>query len=183
MAELSSHDVLMHTRMQRYFEWCDHYRTKPLQEAAVAFRYTSVTRLALGPDASSLDLMALAEMLKHDNVITSLDTSRARLGNCAAFILQDVLPLNMTLQELNMANTDLGEQGAVALARAIERSVSLQRVYLRGNRIGQEGALALARVLRRTKTLEYLDVSNNYLRVRGVHELTHALVYRAQHAR
>ena len=166
-------------RLARYFEWCAFYQTKPVSEVAVAFRL-HVVCLELPQSMTPLDLLPLAEMLKYDNVILTLDAHRARLGNAGCYVLADALLHNTTLGELNLNFNDIGDHGASALARGLERNHALQRVLLRGNRISTAGAAALAKLLRRTRALCYLDLSNNLLRVRGVHELTHALVERAQ---
>ena len=156
--------MMLHARLQRYYEWCDHYRVKPMPEVAIAFRFGNVTHLSLPVGFGPLDVLPLCEMLKYDAIITSVDGHRARIGNAGCFALADAIPHNSKLRELNLSHNDIGEHGSVALAKGIERSASLQRVYLRGNRIGIAGALAFARLLRRTRNIEYLDLSNKCVR-------------------
>ena len=167
-------------RVERYLQYCDTYRVRPYNAVCIALRYPFVTHLELNSDFIVGDIAPLCDILRFDNVIQMLDCSAAKpLGNSGCYALANALLANRTLVELNLDYQAVGDQGAVILAASMEKS-RLQRVYLRGNRIGVTGAIALARLLRKTKTLAYLDVSNNYLRVRGVNELTRALIMRAQ---
>lgn len=166
-------------RLQRYMEWCDFYRAKPVPEVAMAFRH-SVNHLAVPASFGPLDMGPLSEMLRYDTIISSLDLHKAAIGNSGVYALADALPANTKLREINLNSNDVGEHGAVCLARGLERNTSIQRVLLRGNRIGIAGAVAFSRVLKRTRSLQFVDLSNNFLRMAGIHQIAQALVERAQ---
>lgn len=167
-------------RMQRYFEWCDVLRARPVPEAAVAFRYASVKTLTLRDPLPPLDLAAICEMLKFDNVIHTLDCDDVVLGDHGAHVLADLLPIASHLREVRLSRCGFSGVGGAAILRSAAQAPALQRLSLRGNPLGLAGATALAKVLRRTRTLAYIDVSHCALQRAGVNELTRALIFRAQ---
>jgi hemolysin III len=167
--------------MNRYFEYCEHFKRQPLDVFVIAMRL-AVTHVKLLPNqVKAADLLPFGEMLKFDNVITSLDLSNCNVSNNGCYILADVLPFNTKLRELILDYNDISELGAIALAKGLSQSLSVNKCSLRGNSIGFQGAVALSKLLRKTRCLHYLDVSNNLLGMRGVHELTQALVDRANY--
>jgi hemolysin III len=173
-------------RASRYLEWCRAYGLQPVPEALVAFRLR--LRSLRVSKITSADLLPIAEMLRFDNVVTVLDCSGSAIGNSGCFVLAQRLfggerehdgVLALSLFELRLDYCGVEEAGAVALLRQIEHS-NLRRLHMRGNRIGGGGSECLAKCLRRMRSLHYVDVSNNFLRRKGVQTITHALVQRAQ---
>jgi hemolysin III len=168
-------------RIRRYIEWCDEFRCpKPLHEASAAFRHLDCHCLRLPPSTTVGDLLAVCEVLRYDNVITTLDLSGVPIGDVGAMVVGGLLSQSTSLRVLNMANCGLGETGALVLLKGVALSPALERINLSNNALGLQGAVALGRILRRTRTLAFVDISRCWLGRQGVQEVTNALVMRAQ---
>ncbi|KAG0341474.1 hypothetical protein BG000_008974, partial [Podila horticola] len=75
--------------------------------------------------------------------------------------LAEALKINLTLTTLNFWNNSIGDNGARALAKALKTNSTLTTLNLAGNSIGDIGALELSEALRTNSTLTTLELQNN----------------------
>ena len=86
----------------------------------------------------------LAEELRNDTTVRSLDLSSNNIRHAAANALASALEVNTTLGSLELSHNNLLGNGAQTLAASLQNSKSLTRLGLKSNGIGATGAAALA---------------------------------------
>ena len=119
--------------------------------------------------------IALAEVLKTNTTLQTLNLKHNNFGPEGFVALAEALKINTTLQSLNLQSSKLEGEGALALAEALKTNTTLQTLNLKWNNINPEEALALAEALKTNTTLQTLDLSGNSLGPEGVLALAEAL--------
>jgi Leucine Rich repeat len=119
---------------------------------SVALEYTRLDEVAL---------KALAEALKQNTTVHSLNLEGSVIGNEGAKELAETLKLNSTLKSLNLRHNSIGENGAIMLAVALSQNSGITSLNLSDNSIREEGAIAFAKTLERNSTLNSLNLENN----------------------
>ena len=119
--------------------------------------------------------IALAEVLKTNTTLQTLNLEHNNFGPEGFLALAEALKINTTLQSLNLQSSKLGGEGALALAEALKTNTTLQTLNLKWNNINPEEALALAEALKTNTTLQMLDLSGNKLGPEGAEALAEAL--------
>ncbi|KAI9034456.1 hypothetical protein DFJ74DRAFT_649592 [Hyaloraphidium curvatum] len=111
----------------------------------------------------SRGLEVLAEMLKVNHGLTSLDLSVNPLGGSADSRgienLKDALALNKTLEELSLSSVGLTSEAAVTLAEALPLTSTLSRLDLTFNPIDVAGLMGIAASLKMNGSLTNLEVA------------------------
>jgi hypothetical protein len=96
---------------------------------------------------------ALADALKVNKTLSSLNLRQNSIGAKGAAALADALKVNKTLSRLNLPQNSIGPEGTVALANALKVNTTLIKLDVARNLSGSEGALALANALKVNRTL------------------------------
>ncbi|KXS19418.1 RNI-like protein, partial [Gonapodya prolifera JEL478] len=109
------------------------------------------------------DVAVLLPALKVLSVLARLDLSFCRVGDLGARAIANHLKDDRRITSLNLANNDIGGGGAQAIAKALEVNDGLGVLSLAGNRIGDEAGLAIATMLQVNITLHTLDLSSAHL--------------------
>ncbi|KAG0334005.1 hypothetical protein BG000_008716 [Podila horticola] len=116
----------------------------------------------------------LAEALKTNSTLTTLDLMRNSIGDTGAQALAEALKTNSTLIALDLQNNSIGDSGAQALAEALETNSTLTTLELKVNSIGDIGAKALAQALKINLSLTTLDLRRNKIWYKGLLEFSEA---------
>ncbi|KAG0287248.1 hypothetical protein BGZ96_008816, partial [Linnemannia gamsii] len=121
------------------------------------------------------EVRELAEALRTNSTLTSLDLGNNSIGEFGAKDLSRALETNSTLITLNLRSNSIGEFGAKALSRALETNSTLTSLDLRNNSIGEFGAKDLSRALETNSTLITLNLRSNSIGEFGAKALSRAL--------
>jgi Ran GTPase-activating protein (RanGAP) involved in mRNA processing and transport len=122
----------------------------------------------------STGVVWLAEELKSDLGVTSLDLSCNNIRASGATALAAALEVNTTLKSLDLRSNAL--LGARAIGAALQRNKSLTRLDLQTNGLGANGAAALAAALEADRThLTALNVRDNAMLAWGAAAIAGAL--------
>ena len=117
----------------------------------------------------------LAECLRLNSALTSLDLRGSRIGDVGATQLADCLRVNATLTSLNLRGNSIGDVGATQLADGLRVNAKLTSLNLQRNSIVEAGAIQLADCLRVNTTLTSLNVDNNFINDAGATQLVECL--------
>jgi hypothetical protein len=104
---------------------------------------------------------ALADALKVNKSLTSINLDYNQIGAEGASALADALKMNRTLKSINLCVNAIGNEGASALADALKVNTAVTTINLRYNRIGNEGALTLADPLKVNTSVTCINLDNN----------------------
>ena len=88
--------------------------------------------------------------------------------------LAEGLRTNGALKTLDLSSNSIGDAGAQALAEALKTNEALTQLFLRSNSIGDAGAQALAEALKTNEALTMLDVDFNSIGDAGAQALDEA---------
>lgn len=114
----------------------------------------------------------LAEILKKNKSITSLDLSGNNIGAEGAEKIGELLAENSKIVHLKLAGVkmkdDMGIDCTCDIARGLEQNTTVEDLSLQGSNIPYEGAIALAKMLQANKAMKFLDLSNNNIEDVGV---------------
>ncbi|KAF9962085.1 hypothetical protein BGZ72_010691 [Mortierella alpina] len=121
------------------------------------------------------EITALAEVLKTNTTLTTLDLQSNSVGDIGAQALSEALQTNSTLTTLALNNNNIGDNGAQALAYALKTNKTLTTLSLEGNFIRFNGGLALSKSLKINLTLTTLYLDWESITFIRVEELTVAL--------
>ncbi|CAK9100088.1 LRR and CARD domains-containing protein 3) (Nucleotide-binding oligomerization domain protein 3) [Durusdinium trenchii] len=129
---------------------------------------------------------ALAEALRSNETLESLDMNSNEIGERGAEELAEALRVNKTLDTLDLGNNQqlgekrimrLGPKGLVPLAELLRRNRnrSLRHLALGNNNIGPDAIVFLAGVLKKNHTLVDLSLNVNDVGDKGAEALGEAL--------
>ncbi|KAF9280109.1 hypothetical protein BGZ68_007479 [Mortierella alpina] len=118
---------------------------------------------------------ALAEALKTNSTLTTLNLRYNSIGDSGGQALVEALMTNSTLTTLDLAHNSIGDNGGQALGEALKTNSTLTTLDLSGNSIGVHGGQALGETLKTNSTLTTLDLSGNSIGVNGGQALGEAL--------
>ncbi|XP_004343277.1 hypothetical protein CAOG_07418 [Capsaspora owczarzaki ATCC 30864] len=119
------------------------------------------------------EAQAIAEALKVNTKLTSLNLWSNQLGEAGAQAIAVALKVNKTLTALDLQLNQLGDAGAQAIAEALKVNTTLTWLSLNDNLIGDAGAQAIAEALKVNKTVTLLDLDYNCIGIVGsqaIHE-------------
>jgi len=118
----------------------------------------------------------LAEALKENQSVTSLDLEGSKIKADGAKALAEALKKSKSLTSLNLWDNQIGADGAKALRVALEENQSLTSLVLTGNKIGANGAKELAEALKKNKSLTSLSLLGNQIGDEGAKALAEGLI-------
>ena len=128
---------------------------------------------------------AVADMLRSNNTLTTLDISFNPLGSKGITYVAEALKSNRMLNSLNLKEADCSNEGATAIADMLRSNQTLMKLFLsnysiqskqHGNKVGKDGAVALAGALRINNSLKELHLSNNDITDEGMKCLAEGLL-------
>ena len=129
----------------------------------------------VAPIYQQLQLLLLAEMLKTNRTLTSVNLSYNELTDIFVRDLAEALITNHTLTVLNLSGNKITNIGAQALSKMLKTNETLIHLHLSRNKITDIGVQVLAEMLKINKTLTYLDLSVNQITETGAQVLFEAL--------
>jgi hypothetical protein len=88
-------------------------------------------------------LLILSDLLKKDNVLTTLNLSHNNISDEGASILAKSLKDNNTLTTLNLSHNNISDEGAISFAEIFKVNTKLQALYLSHNTIQDKGGETL----------------------------------------
>ena len=119
---------------------------------------------------------ALAQALRHNFRLVTLDLSNNSITDAGATAVAQALHHNSTLRKLDLSNNSITDAGATAVAQALHHNSTLWKLDLSNNSIGDAGATALAQGLHHVPRLGGLNLSgNDAIHKEGTCQLVHAL--------
>ncbi|KAG0041438.1 hypothetical protein BGZ83_001798, partial [Gryganskiella cystojenkinii] len=117
----------------------------------------------------------LAEALKTDMSLTSLNLEFNSIRDSEAQALGEALKTNTTLTSLILRSNSIGSTGCQALGKALKTNTSMTFLDLQWNFIGDIGAQRLGEALKTNKTLRSLNLEHNSIEDSGGQALGEAL--------
>ncbi|KAG0358602.1 hypothetical protein BGZ54_010353 [Gamsiella multidivaricata] len=93
----------------------------------------------------------------------SVEMNATFIGVNELEILAEALKTNSTLTTLNLESNSIGDNGALALSEALKTNSTLTSLDLQYNSIRENGALALSEALKTNSTLTTLNSRNNLI--------------------
>jgi hypothetical protein len=118
---------------------------------------------------------ALADALKRNTSLTTIDLWKKAIGAEGASTLADALKVNTSVTTIGLAYNAIGSEGASALADALKVNASVTNLYLSVNAIGDEGALVLADALKMNTSVTNLYLRDNAIDDEGASALVDML--------
>jgi hypothetical protein len=100
---------------------------------------------------------ALADALKVNSTITSINLSYNNVDVDGAKALADALKVNSTITSIDLSDNNVGDDGAKALADAIKVNSTITSINLRYSDVGDDGAKALADALKVNSIITSID--------------------------
>lgn len=111
-------------------------------------------------NAKNKDNMAIAEALKTNDSLLSLDHSNVSLFSCAT-IFADVIKSNKTLTSLNLEHCSIIDKGGVLILEAMKHNTSIRILNIGSNSFKERSFQALIELLKMNQVLTDLNCSNN----------------------
>ena len=119
---------------------------------------------------------ALAQALRHNSRLMTLDLSNNSVSDAGATAVAKALHHNSTLWQLDLSNNSVSDTGATAVAQALRHNSTLRELDLSNNSVSDAGATALAQALHHNSRLGGLNLSgNDAINEESTRELVHAL--------
>ncbi|KAG9061059.1 hypothetical protein KI688_007688 [Linnemannia hyalina] len=117
----------------------------------------------------------LAEALKTNSTLTTLDLQHNSIGDNGAQALSEALKVNSTLTTLDLQHNSIEDNGAQALSEALKTNSTLTTLDLRSNSIWFKGFLPFSEGLKTNSTLTTLDLRDNLIGDNVAQALSEAL--------
>jgi len=164
---------------------------------------TKIKRLALHGIDNEDDANAMADLVKNNSTLTTLDLCCSELCDDPAIIIckalksnssikylnlrlshiydeagkpmNELLKVNSTITKLNLRGNDFGSPMVNEIANALENNSSLTWLDLSSNNFDNDGATNLGRALKTNHTLAWLNIGRNDFESSGIRELAEAL--------
>jgi hypothetical protein len=114
----------------------------------------AISAYTLGIDGAK----ALADALKVNSTITSINLSNNNVGVDGAKALAAALKVNSTITSINLSNNNVGVDGAKALADALKDNSTITSISLSYNNVDVDGAKVLADALKINSTITSIDL-------------------------
>ncbi|MGB4192307.1 MAG: hypothetical protein WBJ81_07205 [Rickettsiales bacterium] len=118
---------------------------------------------------------AIAEALKVNRSINTLDLKRNNITDKAVIDLLKALEINGSITSLDLHNNNISDRGAKAIAQALKVHKSITHLNLGSNKISDEGAKAIAETLKVNKSINSLNLSYNNISDTGYSAIVQSL--------
>ncbi|KJE93876.1 TKL/IRAK protein kinase [Capsaspora owczarzaki ATCC 30864] len=119
--------------------------------------------------------IAIADALKVNTTLTTVYLGENQIGDAGAQAIAEALKMNTTLTELGLHQNQIGDAGAQAIADALKVNKTVTTIYLYTNQIGDDGALAIAEAFKVNTTLTTLSLQQNQIGDVGAQAIAEAL--------
>jgi serine/threonine protein kinase len=124
----------------------------------------SISRSALCDE----DMKMIAEELKTNKTVHSLNLSHNRLSNIGAIAIAELLEVNKTINKVSLSNNNISSDGAARLARALTINQTLIYLKVGKNPLCDCGIQAICEALKINKTLQALWIDITQISIIGV---------------
>ncbi|KAF9311496.1 hypothetical protein BGZ91_006793 [Linnemannia elongata] len=121
------------------------------------------------------ELMSLAEALKTNSILTTLDLQYNKIGSYEVEVMAEALKTNSTMITLYLGNNLIGDSGAQSMSVVLKTNSTLTTLSFDHNSIGVNGAQALSEAFKTNSTLTTLDLQRNSIGFDGAKALAEAL--------
>ena len=101
----------------------------------------------MGNNIQAAGALSLADALKVNTTLTSIDLSGNNIQAAGALSLADALKVNTTLTSIDLRDNNIQAAGALSLAEALKVNTTLTSIDLGSNNIEDAGALSLTQAL------------------------------------
>ncbi|CAE7246186.1 NLRC3 [Symbiodinium sp. CCMP2592] len=118
---------------------------------------------------------ALANALKANESITTVNLEGDVMGAEGCEALADALTINRTIANIGLAYNYFEDEGCKAIAGALKTNRSIARIDLNWNRIGPRGSQALADALMVNRAITSINLRSNNIGDEGCEALADAL--------
>jgi Ran GTPase-activating protein (RanGAP) involved in mRNA processing and transport len=122
-----------------------------------------------------VQLQMLADIVRSNRVVWSLDLTDAVLSGKSGMILAEALKENTFLHHLSLVGSRIQQEGMVALLAVLTQNRGLDTLDLSENEFGYRGAVALAKLIRENAILSNLKVTDADFGPVGTSIVFHAL--------
>ncbi|CAE7466534.1 Nlrc3, partial [Symbiodinium necroappetens] len=103
----------------------------------------------------------IAEALKTNSTLTSINFARSRFGVESGKAMGEALKTNSTVTSINLEHNNIRDEGAQAIAEALRSNSTLTNINLAWNRIDVEGGKAICEALKSNSTLTSINLKGN----------------------
>jgi len=118
----------------------------------------------------------IQDRLRWDPSSTEPPLMQCGMRNPGARFLANELRTNRTITSLNLSFNYIGPTGAEALAEALKSNKTVTSLNLENNNIGDKGAKAIADLLAKNQTLKSINIGCNYnISITGVKYIANVL--------
>ena len=140
---------------------CNYVSTENVCKALSLPEYSTVDKVVLGDGIEADDAKDVAELIKVNKSITSLDLSNNKLETEGLKVLLDAMTHNSTITSLDISSCSFGTSAGKPLATYLAANPPLQRLLLNGNKLGIHGTDDLTRGLEHNTILTTLGLFMN----------------------
>jgi hypothetical protein len=159
-------------RYKRYIEWCEFYKARPLPEACVAFRHSTVRVLKITDvDVTSYrsSVGSTSATIVSNNISSTSSNSSSNINVTALDLLPclEMLRFDNVITELDLSGCKVGNSGAIAVGDMLPMTTHLKILAMSSCEISEFGATALLRGVARAPILQRLYLRGNRIGVGG----------------
>ena len=152
VVSLKGFDDAMTTNFAKMLESDEIKNIVIYQQVKYAFDATGIQKLSITDGTIGLTgATALAEALKNDKDILSVDFSGNQIGDEGAKVLANAFLFNHEndgrIRGITLMNNNIGDAGAEALAEVLKGNPYIYKIHLEGNNIGTIGIYAITSAL------------------------------------
>ncbi|KAL0244701.1 hypothetical protein GEMRC1_008783 [Eukaryota sp. GEM-RC1] len=135
----------------------------------------TVTSVYMKPSIGDEGIRALAEALKVNDTVTTVNLWHNSIGAEGARVLADMLKVNNSVSSIHLGGTSIGDEGVKALVEALKVNTVVTSIDLWDNSIGDEGACSIADALKINTTVTSVDLKFNSIGDDGAKALADVL--------
>jgi len=114
------------------------------------------------------DMKMIAEELKTNKTVHSLNLSQNRLSNEGAIAIAELLEVNKTINKMSLSSNDISSDGAARLARALTINQTLIYLKIGKNPLCDSGIETICEALKTNKTLQAIWIDGTQISIIGV---------------
>lgn len=138
---------------------------------------TELKLISVNTNQYMLGLKYLANSLKKNNSLTTLNLSRNNINEKSIKYVADILTKNSSLKNLYLSQNMIHSNGVLQIANALKINTSLKNLDLSVNYISSIGAEYISDTLLTFNNLKKLNLSCNQILTEGISCLSNALKY------
>lgn len=112
---------------------------------------------------------------RNDPEFNYFPANSAQLGDERTMNLAETLKSNTHVTTLDLEGCNIGDKGVIALAETFKKNSTIRSVYLHFNNTGDKGAIALAEALKVSESIIDLDFEGNSITIEGFDALVESV--------